>query len=240
MKKEVLDFNKINHLLISTKNYSIFNYDGDLLKYYNQALSFNLEKEKIKRLELISEYPGLQQFTNLKKLIYNRDGSLAGYSYGNANDTFLENYIYSSKSKKIEILRDIREIIDLFNSEDIYFGNFDDVNSFSISNNGITLNNADDYKIGENDFLNKQDYVTTFERCFIDNKNVDVYGLNLFTIMFYQRYCDLLSAKTSLRNEGLPYRLNTTENKELVKKTLVLNNGYEREYFIDNVKKGLF
>ena len=245
MTTETLDINKIGRNVRSNIDSATFEYfdkngDNQLVKIFLKDLTYTGDKIITKKLKKISSIEEIRKATDVRKLIYYPDGLLAGYTYGDLRQVSLEKYIYSSRGKKLEILNNLKKLVKIAKENNITIGSFDDPDNFAMSENGIILNDPDNFEVDDLYFSNPSYYVTSFNKKSENNPNVDAYGFNIFTIMFYSKYTSFNTTLNGIREEGLPFRFNTSENKEIAKKSLTLSKDYEDKFFIDNMKKTIF
>ena len=249
MKKELLKIEKIgnekNRDNNIGKDYLTFEYydeeyEEQIAKIFKRPLLYKDERTIEKKLNYISSVEDLQHVLNIQKLLYDNEGVLVGYTYGDANQMPLSKYLFAAKNKKIEILKELRILISIAKFYGITYGAFDNIDNFAVTDHGIIISNPDNFKVKDMDFRNVTPTIDYFRFKTENNENLDEYEFNIFTMLFYQKYIGFNYAKDGLKMEGLPYRFDTKENRKILDKTLHLNKDYTDDVFIDNIKKGLF
>lgn len=207
------------------------------IKIGNEIIRVSSEtmNNKERKLELI---PSLEAFDNevlIMDSVYDDKENFIGYTM--SITTFKNATSITRTNEKIEILKLIKEKIEMFNKDGIYIGDFNPANIL-ITDTGIMLCDLDNFRIGELDF----DLISSFQHNYLQNcdkiDNIDNYCFNLFTICYlgkiYQPY-----VYDYLIEEGLPKKLDTKQNRIIANELIDLTNNYQKKYLIDNIKKFL-
>ena len=188
-------------------------------------------ENKRKKLEIISKSPILKEEINIYDLVYDKNDNFIGYTM--KIEKLKTAYDIKNINTKIKILKIIRKKLELFNENDIYIGDFNPKNI--ILSDKIKLCDLDNLRIGNLDF----DALNTFgllhlKRKF-DKNTIDNFSFNLQTISYIGNI-NPPYIFDYIREEGLPRKLNTKNNKKLLLDLLTTNSS-NNEYFIDNLRK---
>lgn len=191
-------------------------------------------ENKKNKLEIISESPLFSDEVKLYDLVYDGDDNLIGYTM--KIDCLKTSNDVNFTRKRIEILKLMKEKIELFNKNNIYIGDFNQRNII-VTKDGIKLCDLDNIKIGDYDFDMPGLFVLEYLKRFYDETKIDNYSFNLETICYLGRIYEPFLFY-SLHKNGLPRVINTKRNRILIKKILE-NKNDNNEYLIDNSKKFL-
>lgn len=246
MKK--INFNKKNILKVyregmeSTIYYYKSNSEIVFLKLFKNQIDFRDYKiertndvfdNKRKKIELIYESDYLKDEVEPLELVFDNE-KFIGYTikidYLKTADDI------TSRKNKISILKQLKEKIELFNENGIYIGDINPKNIL-VSNDGkIKLCDLDNFKIDNYDFDLLSLFQQTYRKYISDDRNIDNYCFNMFTISYLERiYTPYVLY--NIRKDGLEYPLNSKKNKEILKKLINLDETYKKEYLIDNLRK---
>lgn len=214
------------------------------LKYFKRELDFRDHKEiinneiidnKRKKIELISEIPEFYNEIEILDLVYDEFDNFIGYTM--KIDELITADQISNKKMKIEILKQLREKVEMFNEAGIYIGDFNSKNII-VTNNGIKLCDLDNFRIDELDFdLKSYSQQLYLKRC-KNIDNIDNYSFNLFTISYLGNIF-LPYVLNYIRMNGLPRKLDTRQNRIIINELLSINDNYQKQYLIDNLKKSI-
>ena len=194
-----------------------------------------LNKER--KLLLLSQSKVIDEDTKPIDLYYENDKFVA-YSMNIDKLDDMGKYYTSSKKTKLELLKKLKNKVELLNKYNIYIGDFN-IENFGIREDGsIKLRDIDNFSVNGLLFDRPNVLVTNYMNNCSKIDNVDNYSFNYFSLSYllsiHQR------ALTSyLKENGLPYRFDTKENRELLEELKNINDNYTKKYFIDNQKKGL-
>lgn len=214
-----------------------------LLKVFRRDIMLDTEirhvsdetiENKKNKLEIISESPLFSDEVKLYDLVYDGDDNLIGYTM-RIEDLQTASDINSTR-KRIEILKLVRNKLELFNKNNIYIGDFNQ-NNIIVTKDGIKLCDLDNIKIENYDFDLPNIFTLTYLKNFKTPSLVDNYSFNLETVCYIGRiYEPYLLANVS--KNGLPRKINTEKNRILFRKILE-NKNYNNEYLIDSTRKFL-
>lgn len=190
-------------------------------------------ENKRRKIELISEIEYFDNEVEVLELVYDENDKFIGYTM--TIDSLKTADTITRRKDRIEILKLIREKMELFNENDIYIGDFNPKNII-LTDNGIKFCDLDNFKIDELDF----DLKTLFQNIYLENcnniENIDNYSFNLFSICYIGRIFEPYIWEY-LDYQGLPRKLNTKENRIILSSLLKINDNYEKKYLIDNMRK---
>ena len=171
--------------------------------------------------------------------LYYIDDKFIGYSMPVDKYKGLDQFYSSSKKEKLVLLKELKQKIEFLNKNNIYIGDFN-TNNFGIRKNGsIKLRDIDNFSIGGLSFDRSTNLVKEYIKKCSNIKNIDNYSFNYFSIGFYTSQTPS-SLERYLKEKGLPKKLDTEENKQLLEDLENINDDYEQRYLIDSQKKGLF
>lgn len=191
-------------------------------------------ENKKNKLEIISESPLFSDEVKLYDLVYDGDDNLIGYTM-KIEDLQTASDINSTR-KRIEILKLVRDKLELFNKNNIYIGDFNQ-NNIIVTKDGIKLCDLDNIKIENYDFDLPNIFTLTYLKNFKTPSLVDNYSFNLESICYVGRIYEPYLL-VNVRKNGLPRKINTEKNRILFRKILE-NKNYNNEYLIDNTRKFL-
>lgn len=255
MDKTQFDRTKIIKKLTTGRESNIYLYgtSNTVLKYFKTEIEdrnkntgkikiihvedkvFNNKEEKIK---ILSEEKALKDNIEIKDLVYDEDGKFVGYTTTYKDVTSFDALSYKSQKEKIELLKKLRNKMEILNKNNIYIGDFVNPNNFATSNDKIILFDIDNFRVNDLDFDYKNIFVEDYLKHNNQIDNIDTYCFNYFTISFYtNRLMSYIDGY--LRINGLPRKFNTPESRELLK-DLLNNKCPEKKYLLDYQRKGLF
>lgn len=244
MNKIIFDENKILRRYSGGVESDIYYYKVNnkvvFLKLFKKEIHFHkdikvMDKEilenKRKKLEIISESPLFSNEVTIYDLAYDEYDNFIGYTM--KIDSLKTAYDVDKTKKKIEILKLVRDKLEIFNKNGIYIGDFNPRNII-ISDN-IKLCDLDNFKINDLDFdiLNSFQLVHSKEN--LDKNSIDNFSFNMQTVSYIGNIYIPYTIHY-IEDKGLPRKLNTKKNKDLSYKLLNGNN-CNSEYFIDNLRK---
>ena len=137
---------------------------------------------------------------------------------------------------KINLLRILREKIEILNSYNIFILDFNNGN-FLIDNsaNNIKLCDLDNFQIGNM----KADLISDVTQDYLNSKNndmyVDNYCFNLYTLSLISGII-MPYIFDYIHSGKMPKCLDTKENREFIKTLRLYGNKYQKGYLIDNIK----
>ena len=137
---------------------------------------------------------------------------------------------------KINLLRILREKIEILNSYNIFILDFNNGNFLMNNNaNNIKLCDLDNFQIGNmkanlisdvaQDYLNSEN-----NDMYVDNYCFNLYTLSLISGIIMPYIFDYI------HSEKIPKCLDTKENREFIKTLRLYSNKYQKGYLIDNIK----
>ena len=201
-----------------------------------EKIPYEVFQNKERKLILLNQSDVIDDDTKPIDLFYIGD-KFAGYSmYIDINKDF--DYSWSKKEKE-EALRELKNTIERLNKNGIYIGDFNIENFRKRDNGSIRLMDIDNFSIGGLPFDRENTLVTDYKKHCSNIKNVDNYGFNYFTLSFYINQTPN-TIKRYIKENGLPKRFNTNENKQLIEDLENINDDYTPRFIIDSKKKGLF
>lgn len=205
------------------------------IKYgdYIVPVSDKILLNKKLKIELIPEFSEFSDEIQILKLVYDEKDNFIGYTM--KIDEFKTAKDISRRNLKIDVLKQLRKKMEMFNENDIYIGDFNPSNII-ITNEGIKICDLDNFRIGDLDF----DLKSLFQNMYLQKckniENIDNYSFNLFTISYignmYEPY-----VLWNIRQNGLPRKLNTRQNRVIVEQLIDINDNYQKQYLIDNMRK---
>lgn len=212
------------------------------LKYFKKELVFGNYKisiddevlnNKRRKVELIPEIEEFNDEVEILDLVYDEYDNFIGYTM-KIDELKTSNKISNLKAK-LEILKQLREKVEMFNNNDIYIGDFNPKNII-ITNDGIKLCDLDNFRIDELDFDLKSNSQQWYLKKCKNICNIDNYSFNLFTISYIGNICtpDVIRY---VKTNGLPRKLNTKQNQIIMEELININDNYQKKYLIDNMKK---
>lgn len=192
-------------------------------------------ENKRKKIELI---PTLEEFKDeikILNLVYDENDNFIGYTM-KISSLITARSIDRTK-KRIEILKLVKEKMETFNKHDIYISDFNQSNIL-ITDTGIKFCDLDNFRIKEFD----SDLKTLFQHTYLGKctniENMDNYCFNFLTVAYIGRIFEPY-VLYNLRQNGLPRKLDTKENRKLIEELINIDNSYEKKYLIDNMRKFL-
>ena len=137
---------------------------------------------------------------------------------------------------KINLLRILREKIEILNSYNIFILDFNNGNFLMNNNaNNIKLCDLDNFQIGNmkanlisdvaQDYLNSEN-----NDMYVDNYCFNLYTLSLISGIIMPYIFDYI------HSGKIPKCLDTKENREFIKTLRLYSNKYQKGYLIDNIK----
>lgn len=212
------------------------------LKHFKRELDFGDHKEivsdeilnnKKRKIELIPEIDEFNNEIEILDLVYDERNNFIGYTM--KIDELKTADKISNKKIKIEILKQLREKVEMFNENDIYIGDFNPKNII-ITSNGIKLCDLDNIRIDELDFDLKSCSQQLYLKKCKNINNIDNYSFNLFTVSYIGNIF-LPYILEYIKANGLPRKLNTKQNRIITNELLNINDNYQKQYLIDNLRK---
>lgn len=246
MKKIKFDKNNIISMYTTGMESIIYYYrcglDIVFLKYFKKELQFSNHKKivnnetlnnKRRKIELIPEIKEFRDEIQILDLVYDENDNFIGYTM-KIDELKTANKI-SNKKLKIEILKQLKQKVEMFNENDIYIGDFNPKN-IVITDNGIKLCDLDNFRIDELDFDLKSNHQQLYlEKC-KNIKNIDNFSFNLFTISYIGNIYGPYLLDYIYKNR-LPRKLNTKQNRVIIEELIHINDNYQKKYLIDNIRK---
>lgn len=196
-----------------------------------------LENKK-RKIELLSKEPCLNNDLKITSLVYNKDSRFIGYTSKYELTESFNDYSFKSFHIRLELLKKLKERINILNENGIYIGDFINLNNFAIKDGNVFLFDIDNYYVKGLDFDFDNMFINDYLKKNNDISNIDVYCFNYFS-MAYADKRSINYIEDYLRIHGLPRRFKTEKNKSLLKE-LLDRKCSNREFLIDNEKKGLF
>lgn len=137
---------------------------------------------------------------------------------------------------KINLLRILREKIEILNSYNIFILDFNGGNFLMNNNaNNIKLCDLDNFQIGNI----KADLISDVAQVYLNSENndmyVDNYCFNLYTLSLISGII-MPYIFDYIHSEKIPKCLDTKENREFIKTLRLYSNKYQKGYLIDNIK----
>lgn len=192
-------------------------------------------ENKRKKLELIPTLEELKGEIKILDLVYDNDDNFIGHTM--EIDSLKTARDINRTSKRIEILKLVRDKMEIFNKNGIYISDFNQSNVL-ITDTGIKFCDLDNFKIGEFD----SDLKTLFQYTYLGKcsniENIDNYCFNFFTVAYIGRIFEPY-VWYNLKHNGLPRKLDTKENRKIINELLNIDDSYEKKYLIDNMRKFL-
>lgn len=139
-------------------------------------------------------------------------------------------------STKINLLRILREKIEILNSYNIFILDFNGGNFLMNNNaNNIKLCDLDNFQIGNI----KADLISDVAQDYLNSENndmyVDNYCFNLYTLSLISGII-MPYIFDYIHSGKIPKCLDTKENREFIKTLRLYSNKYQKGYLIDNIK----
>ncbi|MBP3634961.1 MAG: hypothetical protein J6J17_00680 [Bacilli bacterium] len=193
---------------------------------------FLLNKQK--KIEIIPKTNCLSnEVSILGPVIYNNE--FIGYAM-EIDERYLKTASYYDKRKiKIEVLKQLKNKIEIFNSNGVHIGDIKESNILLAKDGSIKLGDLDNYKIGNLDIDLPSIFVKEYRQRVSSDENLDNYCFNLFTIAYIEGIY-LPYIKKYIRVEGVPKCLDTKENREIIDSMMHLDDTYKKRYLIDYMK----
>ena len=137
---------------------------------------------------------------------------------------------------KINLLRILREKIEILNSYNIFILDFNGGNFLMNNNaNNIKLCDLDNFQIGNM----KADLISDVAQDYLNSENndmyVDNYCFNLYTLSLISGII-MPYIFDYIHSGKIPKCLDTKENREFIKTLRLYSNKYQKGYLIDNIK----
>lgn len=137
---------------------------------------------------------------------------------------------------KINLLRILREKIEILNSYNIFILDFNGGNFLMNNNaNNIKLCDLDNFQIGNI----KADLISDVAQDYLNSENndmyVDNYCFNLYTLSLISGII-MPYIFDYIHSGKIPKCLDTKENREFIKTLRLYSNKYQKGYLIDNIK----
>ena len=193
---------------------------------------------KMKKLEILSKLDCMKNEVKPIDLIFEND-KFVGYTMKAEDYNNFENYLYKNKKIKIELLKNLRDKLEILNKEGIYIGDFNTSN-FGVSKDGsIKLFDIDNFYVQGLDFNITTPFIDEYKSKCTKIDNIDNYCFNFFTLAYTMDYMNK-TIKSKVINKGLPRIFNTEEGREILNDMLNINDNYQKRYFLDYTKKGLY
>ena len=206
--------------------------DGDLLyKIFDSSYDELTIQNKLEKLEIVERL-------NIEALkprsIITSDGNVVGYTMNNYKEYKPLNCLEKSKKNKIKVLKRVKAALDQLHDNDIIYGDID-LNNIIEHDNNILIRDIDNANVKNHPFDDgSRDLIRYISKFGLD-ENLDNYLLNLFTINYIERitpsYC-----LEFIKNNNLPFILNTKENKEIVDNMVKLKKK-DMDVFVKNAKR---
>ena len=249
MKKCQLDRNKIISIFGEGSESTVYSYKEGENKYValklfkdefvtpskKEPIPYEVFQNKERKLMLLSNSDLIDETSKPINLYYEGD-KFVGYSLYIDRLRDFSYYYSSSKKTKIELLKQLRDIVVKLNNNGIYIGDFNTEN-FGIRDDGsIKLRDIDNYSVGGLDFDRPTNLVKEYKKRCSDIKNIDVYSFNYFSLGYILAY-EPYALNKYIEEHGLPRRLNTEENKLLLQDLENIDDNFEPRFFIDSTKK---
>lgn len=137
---------------------------------------------------------------------------------------------------KINLLRILREKIEILNSYNIFILDFNGGNFLMNNNaNNIKLCDLDNFQIGNM----KANLISDVAQVYLNSENndmyVDNYCFNLYTLSLISGII-MPYIFDYIHSGKIPKCLDTKENREFIKTLRLYSNKYQKGYLIDNIK----
>lgn len=201
--------------------------------YFNgsrKSISSNIIENKRKKIDIIANSDIFKDEIQILDLVY-ENGIFIGYTMKISNLKCAD--INLPLKEKINILRLLRDKVEMLNKNDIYIGDFKRENIL-VGKGYIKLCDLDNIKINGYDFDLKSSFEIEFEKSCSNMKNSDNYCFNMFTISYigniYAPY-----VKYYIKYEGLPKKLDNKKNRKILNSLISVNDDYKKQYLIDNI-----
>ena len=256
MDKIILDTDKVIKKIGEGKESDIYLYQKEnqnvVLKIFRRKIFLKKElrkqvievtdkdlDRKREKLTLLDKDPCMLDEVKLYDLVYDENDKFIGYTMEDLNLPSLYDYLSKSKKTKLELLRNLKRKVEDLNNNGVYIGDFASYDNFLVTKDKeIKLIDVDNFSVHGLDFDLLTGYTDDYLYHKRDIKNVDNFSFNFFTLAFYKGQF-MSSMAADARKNGLPYRFDTEENRELLD-DLLSNKDYQKRYFLDYRKKGLF
>ncbi len=201
-----------------------------------EDIPYEVFLNKERKLLLLSQSDVIDEDTKPIDLLYDNN-KFIGYSMPIDKNV---DFDYSwSKSEKIDALEKLREKNIILNQHGIYIGDFNIENFRRRPDGSIRLMDIDNFSVNGLPFDRPNELVKDYFKQCSDIKNVDNYGFNYFTLSFYIKQTPN-TIKKHIKENGLPRKFDTLENRHLLDDLENINDDYEPRFIIDSKKKGLF
>ena len=257
MEKKEIDYESVGKKIgegISSEVYKYLDNKGHevVLKYFRRRIKIwkngepteiefteEMAKNKEEKLQLLDKDICMWYDPKLFDLIYDENLGLVGYTMEYVNLPSLYDLNGKFKSKKIVLLKKLKDRIEELNRNGVYVGDFMSKDNFLVDQNGeIKFLDVDNFHVHSLDFDLSNPYIDSYNDRNKKIDNVDNFCFNLFTLSFYTRVL-MSNLYIYLKENGLPYRFCTEENKQLIEDMMNKRN-YEKRYILDSQKNGLF
>ena len=192
-----------------------------------------IRENKIKKLEIIHDNDLFKDEVQVKKLVYDENGTFIGYTM--KYEELKSADMNTRKKYKIMQLKKLKERVIEFNKNGIYYGDFNERNLLC-TKDICKLCDLDNIKIGDLDFDLKSISQLDYEKKWTNLEYLDNYCFNIFTISYLYKI-HLPYTEFFISQNGLPFRMRTEKNVEIAKKMLSLKQDYnETEFLIDHMR----
>lgn len=164
------------------------------------------------------------------------DGKFVGYFMKYEPNYIKPINIGLDLNTKINLLRILREKIEILNSYNIFILDFNGGNFLMNNNaNNIKLCDLDNFQIGNI----KADLISDVAQDYLNSENndmyVDNYCFNLYTLSLISGII-MPYIFDYIHSGKIPKCLDTKENREFIKTLRLYSNKYQKGYLIDNIK----
>lgn len=235
-----MDIIKENNIL---KKYSIIDegfestihkYDDAILLKRFKTTDKNILNNKINKLEILSN---LEDVLNIKIIaLVEENGIINSYLMENKKNYTKLSCLDDKKKNKIEILINLKEYLKNLNDNNIIYGDLNLENVLKNEKNQVCCCDLDNVKINNYDFDIKNNIMREYLISKKADMDFDSYMFNILTLSYLIKIPEI-HIMTYLRNNSLPYILNTKENRKIVESMMSLEDKIYTEPLIDHIKR---
>ena len=210
---------------------NIYEIDDILLKIFDTN-DIEILKNKRNKLEILYSL----DIDDIKPInLVEINGIIKGYSEKEKQGYHILDMFKESTSKKLEILKNIKQKLEILHKNNVIFGDIS-LNNILTDGKNICFCDLDNTKIGSFNF----DVLNNCQRRYLHyleaDEYLDIYMLNLLTIT-YLKHIFQPNTLEYIKNYSLPFILNTKENRQIVENMIKLNHKEDIKPFIEHTKR---